>query len=88
MADRLTTLEQRRARLDLQIARQTARVRTTERKRDTRRKILVGAVVIAHGRENPGWWSEIFRLLDAHLDRPFDRELFGLAPREGADGKR
>jgi hypothetical protein len=85
MPDRLLTLQQRRARLELQIARESTRVRTTANKRDTRRKILIGAVVISHGRENPAWWHEIEALLDRDLHRPFDRALFGLPPRDRDD---
>lgn len=85
MTDRVTTLQQRKARLELQIARQNTRARSTERRQDTRRKILIGAVVLAQAQENASWWAEILALLDQHLSRPFDRDLFDL-PR-GPGGK-
>lgn len=60
-----------------------------DRKRDARRKILIGAVVEtwAHRTSKPGsdrvkWLHE---LLDAELTRADDRTLFGLAPRDEAN---
>lgn len=50
-----------------------------ERAKDTRRKILVGAAVIA--RVERGEWPEsrLHDLMDKELTRPHDRELFGLS---------
>jgi hypothetical protein len=57
----------------------------TERKRDTRRKILVGAAVIAAVEHNgPALRStrELLEWLDARLTRPHDRAVFDFARRE------
>jgi hypothetical protein len=71
--DRLTRLRAERERL-------AARVSQTERKRDTRRKILVGAAVIA-AVEHEGVpplrnTRELLAWLDARLTRPHDRAVF------------
>src|SRR5262249_47623412 len=59
-----------------------ARAGQAERKRDTRRKILIGgAVLAAIDREGvPSMQSaiELRRWLDARLARPHDRAVFGL----------
>jgi hypothetical protein len=76
--DRLTRLRAERERL-------AARVSHTERKRDTRRKILVGASILAaveHGgvpvfRDS----RELLEWLDARLTRPQDRAVFDFARR-------
>ena len=80
---RLQSLDERLARLRMKKERLIARVSHAERKRDTRRKILIGGAVlaaIAHEgvpmlRSN----AELLRSLDAQLTRQHDREVFELA---------
>jgi hypothetical protein len=83
---RLQALDERLARLRMQKIRLIARVSQAERKRDTRRKILVGrAVLAAVDRERvPAMRSstELLRWLDARLTRPHDRQAFNLKPHE------
>lgn len=77
------TLEQLRKQkeaLDTKIAQHLARNREAERKKETRRKIVVGATVITHADKNPTYKAELMRLLDAVLIREDDRALFGLRP--------
>ncbi len=61
-----------------------ARKRTLNSKSDTRRKILVGAAVLAM--VDRGEWSEAEMLarLDQYLTRPDDRALFGLPALDSA----
>ncbi len=62
---------------------------TKKRKEDTRRKILLGAMVMKL--IETGYWSkeEIYKHLDEFLDKQLDRQLFGLAqPPEKAKEKR
>ena len=79
---RVKSIDERVARLRARRGRLLARAGLTERKRDTRRKILIGgAVLAAIGREGvPSMHSEIelHRWLDERLARPHDREVFGL----------
>ena len=72
----------RKAVLEKQI--RIARVITTarERKTETRRKILVGAMVLSHVDQKPESNANLLRDLDEFLDRPRDRELFDLPPKE------
>jgi hypothetical protein len=83
---RLQALDERLARLRMEKNRLIARVSQTERKRDTRRKILIGgAVLAAVDREGvPALRSstELLRWLDARLARPHDRAVFDLTPHE------
>ena len=59
-----------------------ARLRKAERQRDTRRKILLGALVLHDYGEDLSGLPEPWRQrLDAFLSRPDDRELFGLPER-------
>ena len=61
-----------------------ARVRTTtrERKRETRRKILVGAMVLNQVDQKPESNAALLRDLDEFLERDRDRALFKLSPKE------
>jgi hypothetical protein len=83
---RLQTLDERLARLRMEKSRLIARVSQAERKRDTRRKILIGgAVLVAVDHEGmPAIRSgaELLRWLDARLARPHDRAVFDLTPHE------
>ena len=85
---RLQALDERLARLRIEKNRLIARVSQTERKRDTRRKILIGGAVLAavdhEGVPAIRSSSELLRWLDAHLTRPHDRAVFNLEPCQGS----
>jgi hypothetical protein len=75
------TIEQRLAELDARRASLKARLTKQERARDTRRKVLLGALALnrlEHGRDdfsrNLGDWLR--RELPAFLTRDMDKELF------------
>ena len=75
------TIEQRLAELDAQRATLKARLNKQDRARDTRRKVLLGALVLhrlEHGRDElsralPDW---LRRELPGFLTRDGDKELF------------
>lgn len=80
--DRIRLLDERLTRLRAERIRLAARMSQTERKRDTRRKILVGAAVLA-AVEHDGVpalrdTTELLQWLDARLTRPHDRAVFDL----------
>ncbi|MFC1609704.1 hypothetical protein ACFL6C_01980 [Myxococcota bacterium] len=55
---------------------------TRERKKDTRRKILVGAMILERMKKDPDYQGQVLKSLDRFLFKPNDRELFGLPVRE------
>ena len=79
---RVKSIDERVARLRARRGRLLARAGLAERKRDTRRKILIGAAVLAaigcEGVPSMRSDSELHRWLDERLARPHDREVFGL----------
>ena len=81
---RIRAIDERLARLRSERSRLAARMSDTERKRDTRRKILVGAAVLAAVEHNgiPALRTtgELLEWLDLRLTRPHDRAVFDLAP--------
>src|SRR6185503_8517077 len=82
---RLQVLAERRARLRAARERLAARASRSERKRDTRRKIVIGATVLV-AFEHDGvpalrTREDLLRWLDGRLKRPQDRQALDLTPR-------
>ena len=64
-------------------AQQRAKLQGEERKKDTRRKILAGAMVLELMAESDDAGRKVLARLDLFLKRADDRALFGLAPLPG-----
>ncbi len=79
-SEKIASLEQRRAALDARLKREKAKLRADERKADTRRKILAGALALQHAEISPEFGNTLNRLLREHLTRDDERRLFGLDP--------
>ena len=80
---------QRRQRdnLQKQIRRAQARISATERKRRTRRLILIGTYLEHVTQADPERRARLMKGLDVFLERGRDRELFSLAQnKENSDG--
>ncbi len=85
---RIRSLDERLARLRSERIRLAARLSHTERKRDTRRKILVGAAILAAA-EHDGvpalrGATDLLQWLDTRLTRPHDRAVFDLRQQKTA----
>ena len=82
--ERIATLEAKLKDARAAKRRADARARTAQAKKDrradTRRKILAGAVIIERANADPAARERLFALLDDALTRPDDRALFDLAP--------
>jgi large subunit ribosomal protein L7/L12 len=74
---KLETLKKKKEQLNARIHKLESLHKARERKRDTRRKILIGAYFIDKAAEEGGLDS-LFKQLDGYLKRNSDRELFGL----------
>ena len=74
---------QRRQRTTLtrQIRRAQARLSTADRKRRTRRLILLGSYVDSVSQADPASMTRLIKGLDEFLERDRDRALFDLAPK-------
>ncbi len=77
---RIETLEAKKAQIDAELARLKARSRTESRKAETRRKILIGAVVMQEMGTRAEINAWVGKLLDQRLIKDRDRALFGLQP--------
>ena len=86
--ERLRKLEEQRARINAEIARVRAREQQQARKDDTRRKILVGSMLLQLV-EDGEWPKDKLRArLDSYLVRDDDRALFELSPLDDAERAR
>lgn len=79
---RLEALEAKRKQLDAQIQALKAKEQTQARKDDTRRKVLIGGVVLKMVKTGEMPEARLNQLLDKHLDAERDRKLFELGPKQ------
>ena len=88
MSTKLERLLEKEAQLKAQIQQAKAAERTLEKKRDTRRKILIGAAVMA--RVESGRWpkADLLEMMDGFLTRPHERDLFELDGEVSGSGDR
>jgi hypothetical protein len=89
---RLQVLDERLARLRATRDRLAALASRAERRRDARRKIVIGGTVLAavehEGVPSLSTHADLLRWLDGQLHRPQDRRAFDLASRKPASSGR
>ena len=76
--ERIENLRARRAQLDAELSRLESKTRAENRKMDTRRKILIGAIIMQEMADDPDVAAHVQGLLDKRLNKPRDRSLFNL----------
>jgi hypothetical protein len=76
--ERLNKLTEQKQKIDARIKRLNAKQTTAERKRETRRKMLAGAVVLKEAEQNPKFGEWFHNLLNARLTAARDRFAFDL----------
>lgn len=76
----LEKLKEQRDAINARIQAAEARGRVSERKQDTRRKILIGAYYLDQAEQNPDQWSQLVKIMADYLTRDSDRRLFELPP--------
>ena len=84
MSKKLEALLEKERKLKALIQKAKATERTLERKRQTRRKVLIGAAVLA--KVEAGLWpnEDLLAMMDGFLTRPNERDLFDLDGDGGA----
>jgi len=76
--NRLEALTKKRDEINQQIQALKARDKAKQRKEDTRRKILIGGVIMKMLNNGDLSQERLNNMLEKHLTRDKDRELFGL----------
>ena len=75
-------LAQKKAKLKVAQARIRARISVRDRKRRTRRLILIGSFMEHVTQTDPDLKARLMKGIDGFLERDRDRELFDLVPQE------
>lgn len=75
-------LKQLKAKQEQQAARELTRMLKGQRAEDTRRKILIGALIMQQVEKGEVNREELMDLLDGYLTRNDDRALFALPPKQ------
>lgn len=83
--DRRQKLLDKKRQIEAQLRALDARQRSQERKHDTRRKIIAGALALEHAGYDEAFAATLFRLIYRHVRRDQDRRLFGLDPLGGSE---
>lgn len=75
-------LREQRDKLNSQIRQMEAHEVNRKRRDDTRRKVLIGAAIMARVQNQKDGWTEdkLLAMMDNFLSRPRERDLFGLEP--------
>lgn len=80
-AEKLKQLEQQQRRIKAQFQQVAARMRASDRKKDTHRKIVAGAVVLKACETDRELKAKVWGLLDTNVVLNKDRVVFDLPPR-------
>lgn len=76
--EKIADLKHREAQLQARIKAESAKLRTAERKKDTRRKVIAGALALEHAEQDPAFRATLEKLISKHVPRPEDRALFNV----------
>lgn len=79
--EQLEKLEQKKREIERKISEIRAKQSAEERKRETRKKVLIGAMILQQVNEGKYDKAHLTALLDDFLVRDVDRALFGLEPK-------
>jgi hypothetical protein len=82
--NRLAKLEEQQKELADKIKQERAKLKKEERQRDTKRKTILGALMLDHYTENPDVKKWVDALLENNLVGNDNRVLFGLEPKQDA----
>lgn len=78
----LAELKRKQDQIKARIQKTNAKLQGEARKKDTRRKIIAGALALEHAAIDQAFGDTLNRLLFRHVERSDDRALFNLPPRE------
>ncbi len=81
-SEQIKKLEERKKKIEEQLARAKAREKEAERKKDTRRKILIGGVILKRVKAGLVSEEELNQYLQNELTNEKDLALFGLSKKD------
>jgi hypothetical protein len=74
-AERLALLKQKETELKARIAKIENKAKAEDRKRDARRKIIIGGAVMAHAKHDKAFGAALKQALQAAVTKEADREV-------------
>ena len=75
ITDKIAALKAKQEELAAQLSALTAKAKVEDRKRDTRRKIVVGGAILAALETDTALADTLRRVLAANVTRPMDRDV-------------
>jgi hypothetical protein len=75
-----TKAAERLSRATAKVDKRKAAAATRDRKLDTRKKIIVGALSLEHAEHSDGWKRVLHAVIDQYVFRDEERALFGMSP--------
>jgi len=75
ITDKIAALKARQEELAAQLSALTAKAKVEDRKRDTRRKIVIGGAILAALETDTALADTLRRVLTANVTRPMDRDV-------------
>lgn len=72
--EKIEALRLRKKQIANRLASLEAKAKTSERKKDARQKIIVGAAVLAHAKGDTVFAQSLVKILDKAVTRDIDRE--------------
>ena len=76
--EQLAKLEKKQSQITARIQKKKAQVRGQQRKDDTRRKIIAGAIALENMTHDKNFRAKMQALIEEHVTRENDRKLFDL----------
>ena len=86
--EQLRKLKEKEAKLKAQFQRVSGRQKAEERKADTRRKVLAGAVILKACESDSALKEKVWPLLEKNIVLNKDRAVFGFALRPESPGQK
>ncbi len=83
--EKLAELESAKSKIQARIQAEKSKLRSKERKDETRLKIIVGSVVLAHSEHDEGFKDLLWTILKNRTTRETDRSFLGLPKYEKTD---
>ena len=80
----LEKLKEQRAQIEARIKRIESKEKSQERKRETRKKIIVGGYFLDRMKNDAGLQTQVMTDLEKRLNRNLDRDVFGFELKEDA----
>lgn len=78
--EKLAELQAAKEKIQARISKERQKLRKKNRRDETRQKIIIGSIMLAHAEKDPEFEQYLWTILKNRVIRDKDRELLGLKP--------